>query len=137
MFSVSMDKRKTPECGKVVELGPSHEVNLQSNGLAPAGYCGVTVFTPREKDGYVCDAICVTYKKASIHSCQAKVKFVGHKFRKGGDLVKVTECIYFITVLFIILMLCHLYANECIARLHVYLLIKNIFIIKTAVFATI
>lgn len=91
-----MDKRNTTECGKVVVLGPSHEVRLMSNGLAPNGYCGVSVFTPREKDGYTCDAICVTYKKASIHTCEVKVKFIGHKFRKAGDLVSVSEICKFI-----------------------------------------
>lgn len=89
---VNMDKTNTSECAKVVVLGPSHEVRLLSTGLAPNGYCGVSVFTPREKDGYTCDAICVTYKRAYIHTCEVKVKFIGHKFRKAGDLVKEYNC---------------------------------------------
>lgn len=76
-------------CGNVYVLSPSHEVRLTSNGLAPKGYCGVSVFTPKEVGDYKCDALCVTYKTASISTCEVKVKFVGHKFRKGGDLVKV------------------------------------------------
>ncbi|XP_045165271.2 uncharacterized protein LOC123529122 [Mercenaria mercenaria] len=89
---VNMDKRSSPECGKVVVLDPSHEVRLLSKGLAPNGYCGVSVFTPREKDGYTCDAICFKYKKASISTCEVKVKLIGHKFRKAGDLVEEYNC---------------------------------------------
>ncbi|KAL4227098.1 hypothetical protein ACF0H5_015072 [Mactra antiquata] len=80
------------DCGDVYVLGPSREVRLQSDGLAPQGYCGVSVFMPSEVLEYQCDAICVTYKTVSISTCEIKVKFVGHMFRKGGDIVREYNC---------------------------------------------
>lgn len=88
---ISMNKDQN-DCGKVVVLDPSHEVRIKSDGLAPDGYCGVSVFTPTKVEDYTCDALCVTFKMASMSTCEVKVKFVGHKFRKEGDYVREYNC---------------------------------------------
>lgn len=77
------------QCGKVYLLDHDHVVRLQTKGLAPEGYCGVSVFTPSEVNNQTCDAICVTIKSASLDVCDVKLKFSGHKFGAAGDLVKV------------------------------------------------
>ena len=91
LLTVQMDKTASEsQCGKVFVLGPSHEVRMTSEGQAPDGYCGISLFTPRKARNFTCDAICVTFKTASVSTCEVKVKFVGHKFRKEGDLQKVS-----------------------------------------------
>lgn len=88
---VKMDKDDN-SCGTVTVLDPAQEVRLKAKGLSPGGYCGVTIFTPKEVGKYACDAICVTFKTASISTCEVKVKFVGHKFRSDGDMVREFNC---------------------------------------------
>ena len=94
-----MDKTASEnQCGKVFVLSPSHEVRMTSDGQAPNGYCGVSLFTPRKARNFTCDAICVTFKTASVSTCEVKVKFVGHKFRKEGDLQKVRSSLNLLNV---------------------------------------
>ncbi|WAR25039.1 hypothetical protein MAR_010743 [Mya arenaria] len=86
---VHMDKISgESQCGKVFVLSPGHDVRLKSQGLAPDGYCGVSVFTPREINNYTCDGLCVTFKSASVNVCDIKLKFIGHRFGKGGDYIR-------------------------------------------------
>ncbi|XP_052781648.1 uncharacterized protein LOC128228741 isoform X2 [Mya arenaria] len=90
---VHMDKISgESQCGKVFVLSPGHDVRLKSQGLAPDGYCGVSVFTPREINNYTCDGLCVTFKSASVNVCDIKLKFIGHRFGKGGDYIREFTC---------------------------------------------
>jgi len=76
-------------CGTVVALNPGDDIRIKSTGRAPNGYCGITVNTPSTINNYTCDALCVTFKTASISVCNAKLKFSGHQFGKAGDFYKV------------------------------------------------
>lgn len=85
-----MDKgQKSSPCGKVITLEPGDDIRIKSRGRAPEGYCGISLFTPDQVNNYTCDAICVTFKTASIGVCNAKLKIVGHTFGQSGDLVRV------------------------------------------------
>lgn len=87
-----MDKDATDNaCGSIYTMKPGDDIRIKSTGQAPDGYCGITVFTPDEYNNYTCDALCITFKTASISVCDAKIKFVGHSFGKGGDMVKVIK----------------------------------------------
>lgn len=85
-------------CGSVVTLKPGDDLRLTSKGMAPDGYCGLTVFTPNTINNYTCDALCITFKTASISVCDAKLKFVGHTFGKGGDHFRVSGCYTYLHV---------------------------------------
>ena len=93
MFFVSVEMHKSAtesQCGKVFVLGPSHDVRMTSRGQAPDGYCGIMMFTPKHNNNFTCDAICVTFKTASTSTCEMKLNFIGHMFRKAGDLQRVS-----------------------------------------------
>lgn len=78
-------------CGTVQTLNPGEDLRITSGGMAPNGHCSLTVFTPSTINNYTCDALCITFKTASISVCDAKLKFVGHMFGKDGDEVRVSE----------------------------------------------
>ncbi|KAH3816637.1 uncharacterized protein LOC127831827 [Dreissena polymorpha] len=88
----SMDKTlPNNKCGSVLKLGLGQDIRFKSKGLAPDGYCGLTVFSPDAIDNHTCDALCVTFKTATISVCDVKLKFVGHRFA-SGDYIRELTC---------------------------------------------